>query len=98
MDIEETNEASASIEDLTIERYEDGELVRKQVAKEIIAKGTWPIILFLYQDLGADGFSESKVAIRRFRKFRGSYRAQPVNMTKAQAEAMAAALCKWFGA
>ena len=50
MDIEETNEASSSIEDLTIERYEDGELVRKQLAKEIIAKGTWPIILFLYQD------------------------------------------------
>ena len=40
-----------SIDELTIHYEEDGRVVRKEIAKEVLSKGAWTTIMFLYQDL-----------------------------------------------
>jgi len=40
-----------TIDELTIHYQEDGKVLRKEVAKEVLSKGAWTTIMFLYQDL-----------------------------------------------
>lgn len=84
----------------TVEAFdENGELIRKELAKESLSKGAWQTIMFLYQDRLSDGsFSEPKVSIRRFQKAQGMFRQKSkFNVSsKAQASAMIEVLRKWY--
>ena len=84
----------------TIEAFdENGELVRKELAKAYLSKGAWQTIMFLYQDKMSNGeFSEKKVSIRRFQKVQGVYRPKSkFNVSsKAQAEAMIQIFKEWY--
>ena len=40
-----------SVEELTIRYEEDGKLLRKELEKHVLSKGSWTTIMFLYQDL-----------------------------------------------
>jgi hypothetical protein len=68
-----------SVEDLTFNyTNEDGQLVRKQLDKEILSKGAWATIMYLYQDMDRrnNTYRVPKVSIVRYRKSNGVYRKQ----------------------
>ena len=64
-----------TIEELTIHYEEDGQVLRKQLDKEVLSKGAWTTIMFLYQDLDRKSgeYGPQKVSIRRYQKREGSY-------------------------
>ena len=67
-----------TIDELSYNYEDEGTLVRKELDKVVLTKGSWATIMFLYQELDkASGkFRAPKIAIVRFKKFRGSYRKQ----------------------
>lgn len=89
------------IEDITI-NYEDenGRLIVKELDKEILTKGAWTTIMFLYQEIDrkTDDYGPPKVSIRRYRKIGGDFRQQSkFNISNAkQAKAISETLNKWF--
>ncbi len=89
-----------TIDELTIHYEEDGKVLRKEVAKEVLSKGSWTTIMFLYQDLDrkTDGYGPQKVSIRRFQKREGSYlqRSKFEISSVAQARAICRQIQDWF--
>ena len=67
-----------TLEDLTYDYEDEGVLVRKQIDRAILSKGSWATVMFLFQELDrAKGkFRSPKMAIVRFKKAKGSYRKQ----------------------
>jgi hypothetical protein len=67
-----------TLEDLTYDYEDEGVLVRKQIDRAILTKGSWATVMFLFQELDrAKGkFRPPKMAIVRFKKAKGSYRKQ----------------------
>lgn len=67
-----------TLEELTYDYEDQGVMVRKELAKSVLTKGTWATVMFLYQELdkATSKFRAPKIAIVRFKKFRGSYRKQ----------------------
>ncbi len=63
------------VDELTIQYEEDGKVLRKQLDKEVLSKGSWTTIMFLYQDLDrkTGEYGPQKVSIRRYQKRDGSY-------------------------
>jgi len=64
-----------TIDELTIQYEEDGQVLRKQIDKEVLSKGSWTTIMFLYQDLDrrSGEYGHQKVSIRRYQKREGTY-------------------------
>src|SRR5687767_10134300 len=67
-----------TLEELTYNYEDEGTLVRKELDKVVLTKGSWATLMFLYQELDkASGqFRAPKIAIVRFKKWKGSYRKQ----------------------
>jgi hypothetical protein len=89
-----------TLEELTYDYEDQGVLVRKQLAKEVLTKGTWATIMFLYQELDKNTgkFRAPKISIVRFKKFKGSYRKQSnfnVSSVK-QAKQITGVFEQWF--
>jgi hypothetical protein len=92
---------SETIEELTVNYEEDGTLVRKELKKEILTKGAWSTIMFMYQDMDnkTGDYKDPKAMIVRFRKLKGEYRKQSnFNISsKKQAMQISDVLQGWFG-
>jgi hypothetical protein len=67
-----------TLDDLTYDYEDEGVLVRKQIDRAVLTKGSWATVMFLFQELDrAKGkFRPPKMAIVRFKKAKGSYRKQ----------------------
>ena len=67
-----------TIEELSYNYEDDGLLVRKELDKVVLTRGSWATVMFLYQELdkATSKFRAPKIAIVRFKKFRGAYRKQ----------------------
>jgi hypothetical protein len=67
-----------TLEELTYNYEDEGRLVRKELDKVVLTKGSWATIMFLYQELDKTSgqFRAPKIAIVRFKKWKGSYRKQ----------------------
>jgi hypothetical protein len=67
-----------TLDDLTYDYEDEGVLVRKQLDRAVLTKGSWATVMFLFQELDrAKGkFRPPKMAIVRFKKAKGSYRKQ----------------------
>jgi hypothetical protein len=67
-----------TLDELTYDYEDEGTLVRKQLDKVVLTKGSWATLMFLYQELDktAGTFRAPKIAIVRFKKFKGAYRKQ----------------------
>jgi hypothetical protein len=90
-----------TIEELTINfEDEEGKLIVKELAKEILTKGSWSTIMFLYQDYDpkTEGYSEPKITIRRYRKSGGQFRQQSKFNISGQKQALQISdiLRKWM--
>ena len=89
-----------TIDELTIQYEEDGKVLRKEVAKEVLSKGAWATIMYLYQDLDrkTDEYGPSKISIRRYQKRDGTFlqRSKFEVSSPAQARAICSKIQDWF--
>lgn len=69
---------SATIDDLTVNYEENGQLVVKEIDKAVLSKGAWTTILFRFQEWKSDddSYGPDKYVIRRYKKSGGEYRQQ----------------------
>ncbi|WP_432738342.1 hypothetical protein [Maridesulfovibrio sp. FT414] len=69
---------SSTIEDLTIQYEENGEIVIKELDKVVLTKGAWTTIMFRYKQIDSKtgDFGKDLYSIRRYRKMKGEYRQQ----------------------
>ncbi len=90
---------STTVEELTVNYEEDGQLVVKELDKVILSKGAWATVMFRYQKWEAkrEDYGPDMYIIRRYRKMNGEYRAQSkFNISSAdQAKKVIAALQEW---
>jgi len=90
-----------TIDEISI-NYEDeqGRLLVKELKKEILTRGSWTTILFLYQELDkkTGEYGPEKATIRRYKKQGGYFRPQSkFNISnKKQALKIAKILTEWF--
>ena len=67
-----------SLDELTYDYEDEGVLVRTQIDRVVLTKGSWATVMFLFQELdrAKNKFRAPKMAIVRFKKSKGSYRKQ----------------------
>lgn len=89
-----------NIDDISYDYEEDGLLVRKMVEKQVLSKGSWTTIMFLYQELDkkTEQWRAPKIAIVRYKKSNGVYRKQSgFNISsEKQARQIVAAIEQWY--
>lgn len=69
---------AAEVSEITINYEEDGVLLVKELAKEILSKGAWATLIFRYQqwDKKKEAYGPEQYTIRRYRKVNGQYMQQ----------------------
>lgn len=91
---------SATVDELTINYEEEGQLLVKETGKEILSKGAWTTILFRYQnwDKAKGEFGKEMFTIRRYQKRQGAYipKSKFNISSREQAEKIVTALQGWL--
>ncbi|HTE53398.1 MAG TPA: hypothetical protein VK698_21230 [Kofleriaceae bacterium] len=89
-----------TIEELSYDYEEDGKLVRKELERHVLSKGSWATVMFLYQELDrkTENWRAPKVSIVRYKKWNGAYRKQSgFNISsEKQARQIVEAIEKWY--
>ena len=89
-----------TIDDLTVSYSDGGVEVVQELDKVVLSKGGWSTVLFRYRDWNRtkEEYGPEKYTIRRYQKRQGEFRQQSkFNISsRAQAEALIAALQKWL--
>jgi hypothetical protein len=89
-----------TLEELSYEQEEDGVLVRKQLERVILTRGSWATVMFLFQDLdrATGSYRAPRMAVVRFQKLRGAYRKHAsFNIaSQAQARELTDVLERWY--
>lgn len=92
---------SESIDKLTVNWEEEGELRVKELKKHVLTKGAWATIMFLYQELDrkTKEWGPTKISIRRYRKRNDQYMYQSkFNISsEAQGKEIARVIQEWYG-
>jgi len=67
-----------TIDDLTVNYEENGQLLIKELDKVVLSRGAWTTILFRYQQWRpqTDDYGPDMYVIRRYKKSGGEYRQQ----------------------
>lgn len=89
-----------TIDDLTVQYEENGQILINEVDKVVLSKGAWTTILFRYQQWRpeTDDFGPDKYVIRRYKKSGGEYRQQSkfTISSAEQARKIVDALLSWI--
>ena len=89
-----------TIEEVSYNYEDEGKLVRREMKKEILTKGAWATVMFLYQELDrkTEQWGPPKVSIVRFKKSGGVYRKQSsFNISsEKQARQIVDVIEKWY--
>ena len=84
---------------ITIQYEEEGQVLVKEIDKEILTKGAWATIIFRYQNWSRakEEFAKEMFTIRRYQKRNGEYLPKSkFNISSAeQAKKIIATLEKW---
>ncbi len=90
---------SSDVNDISIQYEEDGQVLVKELDKDILTKGAWATILFRYQNWSRakSEFGKEMFTIRRYQKRNGEYLPKSkFNISSAeQAKKIIATLEKW---
>src|SRR5262249_37227987 len=90
-----------TIDEVSYNYEDEGKLVRRELKKEILTKGAWATVMFLFQELDrkTEKWGAPKVSIVRFKKSNGVYRKQSsFNISsEKQARQMVEVIEKWYG-
>ncbi len=67
---------SSTIDELTVNYEENGQLIVKELDKAVLTKGAWTTIIFRFQEWKneSDTYGPDKYVIRRYQKTGGEYR------------------------
>ncbi len=88
-----------SIDDITLDQEEDGELVCETLDRVVLSKGAWSTIVFKIREMDRrkGEMGPVKFTIRRYRKMKGVFRQQSkFNISSvAQAQKLIEGLQKW---
>ncbi|MEJ2108086.1 MAG: hypothetical protein P8X48_12300 [Acidiferrobacteraceae bacterium] len=91
---------AATVDELTVDYEEDGQLLSKQLDKIVLSKGAWSTILYRYQDWDRqkEAYGPDKYSIRRYQKRNGQYQQKSkFNISSAdQARKLIAGLEAWL--
>ena len=89
-----------TIEEVSYNYEDEGKLVRREMKKEVLTKGAWATVMFLYQELDrkTEQWGPPKVSIVRFKKSGGVYRKQSsFNISsEKQARQIVEVIEKWY--
>jgi len=91
---------ASSVDEITVQYEEDGKVLVKELGKEILSRGSWATIMFLFQNynrrLGT--YDPPRVTIRRFQKTGGTYvlRSKFTISGAEQARKIAETLNRWY--
>ena len=89
-----------TVDELTIEFTEDGQVVTKELDKRVLTKGAWSTIIYRYQDWNRQKqeYGPDKYSIRRYQKRNGQYmQKSKFNISSAdQASKIIEALQEWM--
>jgi hypothetical protein len=87
-------------EDFSYNYEDEGKLVREELKKEILTKGAWATVMFLFRELDrkSDKWGPPKISIVRFKKAGGVYRKQSsFNISsEKQARQIISTMEKWY--
>lgn len=87
------------VDDITVNYEQDGKLLVKELKKEVLSKGVWATIIFLYQQLDekTGEYKEPKICIRRYKRVKGFYQMQSkfTFSSDKQAKQIASMITKW---
>jgi len=90
-----------TVDELTFNYEDDGQLVRKEIKKAVLSKGAWATLMFMYQELDRKSgeYRPPKVSIVRFKKASGVYRKQSsFNISnEKQARQIVEIIEQWYG-
>ena len=93
-------EYEMTVDDLTCEWEEDGELVVQQLDKLVLTKGAWSTLMYKYRERNKrdNTWGEPKVRVQRYKKQKGRYISQSkFNISsEKQVRQIVAQLQKWF--
>ncbi|MCW8825703.1 MAG: hypothetical protein OQK78_04690 [Gammaproteobacteria bacterium] len=64
-----------TVEELTVQYEEDGQITVKELDKKVLTKGAWSTIIYRYQDWNRtkEEYGPDKYTIRRYQKRNGEY-------------------------
>ncbi len=89
-----------TLDELSYDYEDEGRLVRREISREVLSKGAWATIMFLFEELDrkSETWRAPKIAIVRYKKWQGNYRKQSsFNISsEKQARAIIAAIEKWY--
>lgn len=89
-----------TVDDITMNYFENGQQLVKELDKVILTKGAWSTILFKYQDFDrkSNDFGPVKFSVRRYQKREGTYRPKSkFNISSVdQANKLIEGLQKWI--
>jgi hypothetical protein len=90
---------SDALDELSYEQEGGGVLVREQLDRVVLARGSWATVMFLFRELdrATGAWRPPKMAVVRFQKWRGGYRKHSAfNVANAaQARELAEVLARW---
>ena len=87
-----------TVDDLSCQWEEDGEVTVEQLDKYVLTKGAWATIMYKYRERKVDGWTDPKVRVQRYRKQRGRYTSQSkfnISSPK-QAKLIVEVLQQWY--
>lgn len=89
-----------TVDDLTVDYEENGQLLVRQLDKVVLTRGLWATIIFRYQELNQEtgDYGSDKFVINRYKKTGGEYKRQSkftISSTE-QARKLVAALNGWI--
>ena len=88
-----------TVQEITLDYEEDGQLVREELEKVPLTKGPWVTILFRYRELDrkTGQFGPPRATLQRYQKHQGGYKKRDsVNLTDVSARALVNVLQEWL--
>ena len=89
-----------TVDDLTVDYEENGQLVIKELDKSVLSKGAWTTVIFRYQQWRPESgdYGPDRYVIQRYKKSGGEYKRQSkFNISSAeQARKIVDALSGWL--
>jgi hypothetical protein len=91
---------ASTVEEISIRYEEDGKELVKELEKEVLSRGSWSTVMFLFQNFNRQlgTYDPPRVTIRRFQKTGGNYvlRSKFNISGPKQARKIVEALNRWY--
>lgn len=90
---------ASDYDELTVQYEEDGQVLVEQLDKQVLNKGLWTTVLFLYRerDKKTGEFGAPKAGFRRYQKVGGYFKKRDaINLSEKTTPQVVTKLTEWF--